>query len=229
METTQRVFTVMEKTLLAVQAAKLGVDITKATRDALQQLLDSGLIVQKSLSQTSLLHTNTEQSNKRNSQSPELKNRNSENQEPKFKSTSFQESHDRNTILQESKIERTLCQESKDKNVGLYEFLNTSQAKMSPLIEDLMSSGISSFPALPSDNRDLQQNIITEHAGSGDWARDSDVLCREKTPVELSGFVKDIEDCYNGKNSSQSSNAKDFLLEVTNLGKATFKGNIFVM
>ena len=46
-ETTQAVYTVMQRTLLAVQAARLGVDMVTATHQALQDLLDAGLVVQK--------------------------------------------------------------------------------------------------------------------------------------------------------------------------------------
>ena len=45
-ETTQAVFRVMQKTLLAVQATTLGVDVITEIRLAVQELVDQGLVVQ---------------------------------------------------------------------------------------------------------------------------------------------------------------------------------------
>ncbi|XP_076435892.1 LOW QUALITY PROTEIN: helicase POLQ-like [Babylonia areolata] len=50
-DTTQLVYTVVQKTLLAIQASRLGVDIITAIRQALQDLIDSGLVVQKKASE----------------------------------------------------------------------------------------------------------------------------------------------------------------------------------
>ena len=52
-ETTEAVFQIMQKTLLAVQAATLGVDIITAIRQAVQELLDQGLVVQRRVLQQS--------------------------------------------------------------------------------------------------------------------------------------------------------------------------------
>lgn len=50
--TTQAVFNMMSQTLLSIQASNLSCDIVAMTKDALQQLIDEGLVVQKrSLSQ----------------------------------------------------------------------------------------------------------------------------------------------------------------------------------
>ncbi|KAK7109405.1 helicase POLQ-like [Littorina saxatilis] len=51
-ETTEDVFGMMRKTLLAVQAEKLSIDIIASTRLALQELLDKGLVVQKKTDST---------------------------------------------------------------------------------------------------------------------------------------------------------------------------------
>lgn len=50
--TTKAVFDMMSQTLLSLQASHLSCDIVAMTKDALQQLIDEGLVVQKrSLSQ----------------------------------------------------------------------------------------------------------------------------------------------------------------------------------
>ena len=46
-ETTQAVFQIMQKTLLAIQAAMLGIDIIMSIRLAVQELLDQGLVIQR--------------------------------------------------------------------------------------------------------------------------------------------------------------------------------------
>ncbi|KAK7473467.1 hypothetical protein BaRGS_00035296 [Batillaria attramentaria] len=170
-ETTQAVFRLMQHSLLAVQAATVGIDVAVATREALQALLDEGLVVQR----------------KHNSGSPS------------------QVDAETREIAQNDVLK---SQESQRQTRSLHVFEtqadHTQACDSTTQLKGVSQHVLTLFP--------IKRGSLTQEEADTQVVEDSgDILnaCDEA-----------------GDSSSEPHSTMDFTLEVTTLGKATFKGSV---